>query len=400
MLKGKKILLGVTGSIAAYKAAILVRLLVKEGATVKVLMTPTAKEFIAPLTLATLSQSAVLCDMFVHESGTWNSHVDLGMWADLYLVAPASATTMSKMAHGNADNLVCVTFLAAKCPVIIAPAMDLDMYSHPATLRNMEILSSYGCRFIEPASGELASGLVGKGRLEDPEIIVEKVKAFFQEKEQLAGKKVLVTAGPTYERIDPVRFIGNFSSGKMGYALAEELANRGAEVKLVSGPVSIKVENSKIELIKVTSAAEMYNKCVELFPHSHGAIMCAAVADYTPVSPSVSKLKRETNEMTIALKANKDIAAELGKLKKKNQFLVGFALETDNELDNAKRKIEKKNLDFVVLNSLNTEGAGFQVDTNQISIIEKSGQIQNFELKPKTEVAKDIVNKIFGTRTI
>lgn len=398
LLKGKKILLAVTGSIAAYKAAILVRMLVKEGAEVKVLMTPLAKEFITPLTLATLSKNPILVDFFNPENGDWNSHVDLGLWADAYLIAPATANTIGKMANGIADNLVITTYLSARCKVFVAPAMDLDMFSHPTTTRNLSILKSFGNIIIEPATGELASGLEGKGRMEEPENIVKALAEHFEGKvknvKDLLHKKIMVTAGPTYEAIDPVRFIGNYSSGKMGFAIAEELANRGAIVILVSGPVSIKPQHPNIQLIKISSANEMHEVCSTRFPHMDAAILSAAVADFTPVNPLPKKVKREKVNYVLELKPTTDIAADLGQLKKPKQVLVGFALETNDELENAQKKLKSKNLDFIVLNSLNDPGAGFQVDTNKITIIDKNNNIQKFELKTKAEVATDIVNKL------
>ncbi len=398
LLKGKKILLAVTGSIAAYKAAILVRMLVKEGAEVKVLMTPLAKEFITPLTLATLSKNPILVDFFNPENGDWNSHVDLGLWADAYLIAPATANTIGKMANGIADNLVITTYLSARCKVFVAPAMDLDMFSHPTTTRNLSILKSFGNIIIEPATGELASGLEGKGRMEEPENIVKALAEHFAGKvknvKDLLHKKIMVTAGPTYEAIDPVRFIGNYSSGKMGFAIAEELANRGAIVILVSGPVSIKPQHPNIQLIKISSAGEMHEACSSRFAHMDAAILSAAVADFTPVDPLPKKVKREKVNYVLELKPTTDIAADLGQLKKPKQVLAGFALETNDELENAQKKLKSKNLDFIVLNSLNDPGAGFQVDTNKITIIDKNNNIQKFELKTKAEVATDIVNKL------
>lgn len=398
LLKGKKILLAVTGSIAAYKAAILVRMLVKEGAEVKVLMTPLAKEFITPLTLATLSKNPILVDFFNPENGDWNSHVDLGLWADAYLVAPATANTIGKMANGIADNLVITTYLSARCKVFVAPAMDLDMFSHPTTARNLATLKSFGNIVIEPATGELASGLEGKGRMEEPENIVKALAEYFagnvRNVKDLLHKKIMVTAGPTYEAIDPVRFIGNYSSGKMGFAIAEELANRGAMVILVSGPVSIKPVHPNIQLIKISSAEEMHEVCISRFPHMDAAILSAAVADFTPVNPMPKKVKREKENYVLELKPTTDIAAKLGSHKKPSQVLVGFALETNDELENAQKKLKSKNLDFIVLNSLNDPGAGFQVDTNKITVIDKNNNIQKFELKSKAEVATDIVNKL------
>ena len=394
MLRGKKIILGITGSIAAYKAASLVRLLVKQGAIVKVVMTPLAEEFITPVTMATLSQNTVLCDFFNHDNGEWNSHVDLGIWADLMLIAPITANTIAKMANGICDNLLLTTYLSVRCPVIIAPAMDFDMFKHPATIKNIKTLQSYGNIVIEPSEGELASGLQGKGRMEEPEIILKKVIDFFNSKKKLKSKKIIVTAGPTFEAIDPVRFIGNYSSGKMGYAIAEELAKNGADVILISGHVSLSPINKNITKIDVKSAQEMYDASIKYFDKADGAVMAAAVADFTPISSNDNKLKRGKNNLNIELKPTKDIAKELGKIKKNNQFLVGFALETNNEIENAKQKIINKNLDFIVLNSLKDEGSGFQFDTNKITIIDKNNKIENFELKLKTHVAKDIVNKI------
>lgn len=394
VLKDKHIIIGITGSIAAYKAAILIRLLVKAGAEVKVIMTPMAKQFITPLTLATLAKNPILVDFYNPENGDWNSHVDLGMWADLYLIAPASANTIGKMANGIADNLLLTTYLSAKCPVCVAPAMDLDMYAHPANLKNLETLKSYGNKIIEPASGELASGLMGKGRMEEPEAIVKYIEDFFFQPQELSGKHFLVTAGPTYEAIDPVRFIGNWSSGKMGYALAEELANRGANVTLVSGPTNLSTTNPNINRVNVISAEQMYQKCIEEFPNTNGAIMCAAVADYRPDSYSDVKIKRKSDDLTISLTPNKDIAAELGKTKTAEQILVGFALETNEEEQNSIKKLKSKNLDFIVLNSLRDKGAGFHHDTNKISIIFKDGKVEHFDLKSKAEVAQDIVNQV------
>lgn len=394
VLKDKHIIIGITGSIAAYKAAILIRLLVKSGAEVKVIMTPMAKQFITPLTIATLAKSPILVDFYNPENGDWNSHVDLGMWADLYLIAPASANTIGKMANGIADNLLLTTYLSAKCPVLVAPAMDLDMYAHPANLKNLETLKSYGNRIVEPASGELASGLIGKGRMEEPENIVKAVENFFFQPAELSGKHFLVTAGPTFEPIDPVRFIGNWSSGKMGYAIAEELAKRGAKVSLVSGPTNISSMHPNITKTDVVSAEEMYQKCIDIYPNTHGAVMCAAVADYRPDSYSDVKIKRKSNDLSINLTPNKDIAAELGKIKKQEQLLVGFALETNDEVQNSAKKLQSKNLDFIVLNSLRDKGAGFNHDTNKISIIFKDGKAEHFDLKSKADVAKDIVDQI------
>jgi phosphopantothenoylcysteine decarboxylase/phosphopantothenate--cysteine ligase len=396
MLKGKKIILGVTGSIAAYKAAYLLRLLMKEGAEVQVLMTPAGKQFITPVTMSALSNRPVLGEFFEAKDGHWHSHVDLGLWADLLLIAPASANTMGKMVTGICDNLLLTTFLSAKCPVMIAPAMDLDMYAHQATQENMRKLRGFGCMIVEPGTGELASGLFGKGRMEEPEGIVNRIKEYFssQSVSPLKNKKFLITAGPTYEKIDPVRFIGNYSSGKMGYAIAEVLAQRGATVKLVSGPVTVKAAHSSIEVISVESAQQMHDKCVELFPKMDGAIMSAAVADYTPVHSSAEKIKRTGDEMVIPLKPTIDIAAQLGQIKKENQVLVGFALESHDLLQNAQKKLFAKKLDFIVLNEAGKAGVGFMADTNQITIIDSQNNISNYPLKNKAEVAKDIVDKI------
>ena len=393
MLQGKKIILGVTGSIAAYKAAHLVRLLVKEGMEVKVIMTPLAKEFITPLTLATLSRNPILVEFFNPENGDWNSHVDLGMWADAYLIAPATANTIGKMVNGVADNLLLTTYLSAKCPVFIAPAMDLDMFAHPSTRRNIDILRSYGNQIIEPAVGQLASGLEGKGRMEEPENIVQFLDDYFTPK-LMSGKKVLITAGPTYEKIDPVRFVGNYSSGKMGFALADACAKQGAEVTLITGPVNVRAKHAAINRINVESAEEMYKAVLSKFDKMDGAILCAAVADFTPVSQSDYKLKREHDNLVVELKPTLDIAAEVGKIKRHEQFLVGFALETNNEEANAKSKMERKNFDFIVLNSLQDPNSGFGFDTNKVSIIHRSGLQREYELKSKLEVADDIINEI------
>ncbi len=394
MLKGKHIVVGVTGSIAAYKTASLVRLLVKEEAEVKVVMTPLAKAFITPLTLATLSKNPIMVDFYDPENGDWNSHVSMGLWADLYLVAPATANTMGKMAAGIADNLLLTTYLSAKCPVMIAPAMDLDMYRHPATQKNMEILRSYGNLIIEPEEGELASGLSGKGRMAEPEEIVEQIRNFFARTEELRGKKVLLTAGPTYEQIDPVRFIGNHSTGKMGFALAEELAKRGAEVTLVVGPVRLKTTRTSIRRVDVVSAAEMYEAVMQEALSADIVISCAAVEDFTPKEKSGVKLKRGNESLCIELLPTRDIAAELGKKKKAGQLLVGFALETNDEECNALVKLKKKNLDLIVLNSLRDEGAGFGVDTNKVTLIDRSEKTEVLDLKLKSEVAADIVDRI------
>ena len=394
MLKGKHIILGVTGSIAAYKAATLTRLLVKEGANVKVVMTPLAKEFITPLTMATLSKSPIMVDFYNPENGDWNSHVDLGLWADLYLIAPASANTIGKMAGGIADNLLLTTYLSAKCPVMVAPAMDLDMYKHPATQRNLKVLQSFGNIIIEPESGELASGLIGKGRMEEPERIVAFIADYFARQEDFKGKKVVVTAGPTYEKIDPVRFIGNYSSGKMGLAIAEEFAGRGAEVVLVCGPVNLKTSHPAIRRVDVESAAQMYEVTSKEFVNSDVAVLSAAVADFTPKEKADHKIKRGKDDLLLELLTTKDIAAELGRIKTQSQLLVGFALQTNDEEVNALSKMQRKNLDMIVLNSLNDKGAGFSVDTNKVTILDKAGDKTVYELKTKVEVAKDIVDQI------
>lgn len=392
MLKGKNILLGVTGSIAAYKAAHLIRLLVKKGATVQALMTPAGKEFITPLTLSTLTGRPVYSDFFSEKDGRWHSHVSLGLWADAMLIAPATASTMGKMAHGIADNLLVTCYMSCKAPVFIAPAMDLDMYAHPSTHANLDLLRSFGNYIIEPAAGELASGLVGKGRMDEPENIVAYLENYFASKQELNGKKVVITAGPTYEKIDPVRFIGNYSSGKMGFALAEACAEAGADVTLIAGPVDMKTIHSSIKRIDVESASQMYDAAMAQTADANAVILCAAVADFTPVSRADEKIKREKEDMTITLKPTQDIAAAVGANKKEGQVLVGFALETQNEQNNAMAKLEKKNLDFIVLNSLRTPGAGFKVDTNQVTIIERNGNQTAFELKSKQSVAQDIVS--------
>jgi len=393
MLQGKKIILGVTGSIAAYKSAQIIRLLVKAGAEVKVIMTALSKEFITPLTLATLAKNPILIDFFDPSNGDWNSHVDLGIWADAYLIAPATANTIGKMATGIADNLLLTTYLSAKCPVFVAPAMDLDMFAHPAMTRNLELLSSIGNMIIQPSFGELASGLEGKGRMEEPENIVRFLDDFFTVK-PLKGKKILITAGPTYEKIDPVRFVGNYSTGKMGFALAEGCARQGADVCLITGPVQLKTVHPNIERINVQSAKEMHEEVMNRFYGMDGAILCAAVADFTPVEEAQSKLKREKENLILELKPTLDIAASVGNMKTDSQFLVGFALETNNEEANAIGKIASKNLDFIVLNSLNDKDAGFGYDTNKISIIHRSGTKKDFELKSKSDVAEDIIEEI------
>lgn len=388
-------MLGITGGIAAYKCAPLVREFVKRGAEVKVVMTPLAKQFITPLTMATLSKNPILVDFFNPENGEWNSHVNLGMWADVYLIAPATANTIGKMANGVADNLLLTSYLSAKCPVFFAPAMDLDMYKHPAVQKNIATLISYGNHVIEPGTGFLASGLEGKGRMAEPSDIVVALENFFESKSDMAGKKVMITAGPTYEKIDPVRFIGNYSSGKMGFALAEECADRGAEVTLIAGPTSLKTVNGKINRINVESAQQMFDAAVENSPSADVQILCAAVADYRPSVTADKKIKREkTGEMTLTLVPNPDIAAALGKIKRENQVNVGFALETNDEATNAKDKCARKNFDFIVMNSLKDKGAGFQVDTNKITIFTAGGDVMEYPLKTKKEVAADIVDAV------
>ncbi|MBR2331155.1 MAG: bifunctional phosphopantothenoylcysteine decarboxylase/phosphopantothenate--cysteine ligase CoaBC [Alistipes sp.] len=392
MLKGKHIILGITGSIAAYKSAVLCRLLVSAGAEVKVVMTPLAKQFITPLTMATLSKNPILVDFFNPENGEWNSHVSLGEWADCYLIAPATANTMAKMASGVADNLLLTTYLSARCKVAIAPAMDLDMYRHASTQRNMAQLRADGVHIIEPQSGELASGLVGKGRMAEPQDIVREVEAMFDEKKKsLQGKHFLVTAGATIEPIDPVRFISNHSSGKMGYAVAEALAQRGAKVSLVSGRTALGVP-AGVERIDVLSAEQMYEACCRLWAEVDGAIMCAAVADYTPTVVADQKIKKGDGDMSIALKRTRDIAATLGE-NKGSRLLVGFAMETENEMANAESKLQRKNMDFIVLNSLRQEGAGFRGDTNVVSIIDSESRV-DLPLMSKREVADRIVDKM------
>lgn len=397
MLKGKKIILGITGSIAAYKACYIIRGLIKQGAEVQVVITPAGKEFITPITLSALTSKPVISEFFAQRDGTWNSHVDLGLWADAMLIAPATASTIGKMANGIADNMLITTYLSAKAPVFVAPAMDLDMYAHPSTQKNLETLRSYGNHIIEPATGELASHLVGKGRMEEPENIIRVLDEFFSSSDELQGKKIVITAGPTYEKIDPVRFIGNYSSGKMGFALAEECARRGAQVTLIAGPVQLKTQHSRIRRVDVESAEEMYEAAKVYFADAAAGILCAAVADFRPAAVADNKIKREKEEeLTLHLQSTKDIAANLGALKSKNQVLVGFALETNNEQQNAEGKLERKNFDFIVLNSLNDEGAGFRHDTNKISIIDKQGRT-DYPLKPKTEVAQDIIDRLVAT---
>ena len=393
-LEGKHIVLGVTGSIAAYKAAYLVRLLIKRGAEVQVVMTPAAKEFITPLTLSTLTRKPVVSEFFSGRDGTWNSHVELGQWADAMLIAPCTASTLGKMANGIADNMLATTYFSMKAPVFIAPAMDLDMYRHPVTQRNIETLRGIGNIIIEPASGELASQLIGKGRMEEPENIAGVLEDFFGSDSQLSKKKVLITAGPTHERIDPVRYIGNDSTGKMGFALAEECARRGAHVTLIAGPVNIKTSNPNIHRIDVVTAQEMYEQSMKHFPQNDAAILCAAVADFTPIVTADSKIKRK-GEMTLTLKPTQDIAAALGAIKRADQRMVGFALETDNEFDHAVDKLERKNLDFIVLNSLRDPGAGFGYDTNKVTLIDRKESV-SLPLQSKKDVAKAIISKLVG----
>ncbi|MDX9773924.1 MAG: bifunctional phosphopantothenoylcysteine decarboxylase/phosphopantothenate--cysteine ligase CoaBC [Bacteroidales bacterium] len=400
MLKGRKILLGVTGGIAAYKAAVIIRLLVKEGAEVKVVMTPLAKEFITPLTLATLSKNPVLVDFFDPEDGRWNSHIDLGLWADLFIIAPATANTMGKLAAGIADNLLLTTYLSARCPVFLAPSMDLDMLAHPATMSNIERLRSYGNHIIEPDTGELASGLEGRGRMAEPEVIVKEIREFLSKKKidklPLKELRVFINAGPTMEPIDPVRFISNHSSGRMGIALADEAARLGAEVTLVLGPVSLRPSERNINIVDVRTASEMMDASVKAFRGCDIAILAAAVADFRPVTTLSEKIKRGAGKMMITLQPTEDIAAVLGGMKQKNQILVGFALETENEVNNAVGKLQRKSLDLIILNSLRDEGAGFGFDTNRITIIDSNNNIDKFELKSKNEVASDIYKKIIS----
>ena len=392
-LKGKKIVLGITGSIAAYKAAYLIRALIKKGAEVQVVITPSGKEFITPITLSALTSEPVVSEFFSQRDGTWNSHVDLGLWADVMIIAPATAATIGKMANGIADNMLITTYLSMKAPVFIAPAMDLDMYAHPATQKNLNTLRSYGNRIIEPGEGELARNLVGKGRMEEPDNIVKALEEFFIQQNELSKKKILITAGPTYEKIDPVRFIGNYSSGKMGFALAEECAKHGAEVTLICGPVQLTTNHSNIHRIDVESAEEMYQAATKYFPTMDAGILCAAVADFTADHIADEKIKRKGDELHICLKPTKDIAASIGKIKKPNQTLVGFALETNDEQQNAQSKLERKNFDFIVLNSLNDKGAGFRCDTNKITIIDKI-KATEYPLKSKALVAKDIIDRL------
>ncbi len=394
-LKGKHIILGITGSIAAYKAAYIIRALVKKGAEVQVVITPAGKEFITPITLSALSSNPVISEFFSNRDGSWHSHVDLGLWADAMLIAPATASTIGKMANGIADNMLVTTYLSCKAPVFIAPAMDLDMFAHPSTQQNLDRLRSFGNHIIEPAEGELASHLVGKGRMEEPDKIIAVLEEFFASRTVLEKKKIVITAGPTYEKIDPVRFIGNYSSGKMGFALAEACAQQGAEVTLIAGPVSLTTTHPNIQRIDVESAEEMYQAAMTAFPEADAGILCAAVADYRPEIQADEKIKRESKgEMMLHLVPNKDIAASLGAIKREGQVLVGFALETNNEATNAESKLKRKNLDFIVLNSLRDAGAGFRCDTNKISIIDRQGETTGYPLKSKQGVAVDIVNKL------
>lgn len=395
MLKGKHIVLGITGGIAAYKSALLARMLVKAGAEVQPIMTPSAREFITPLTLSTLTGKPVITEFFTANTGEWHSHVDLGLWADAMIIAPATACTLAKMAGGVADNMLVTTYLSARCPVFAAPAMDLDMWAHPTTVRNLATLKSDGVTIIEPAAGELASHLTGKGRMEEPEKIMEELDAYFRKGADMEGKRVLITAGPTHEMIDPVRFIGNFSSGKMGFALAEECVARGAEVVLVTGPVALRSEAKRIRRIDVVSALDMLEACEKEFDGCDAAILCAAVADYRPETAADRKLKRENQgEMDLKLVRNPDIAATLG-ARKGDRTLVGFALETDSERDNALKKIKVKNLDWIVLNSLRDPEAGFGKDTNKVTLLSSGGEELAFPAKSKREVASDIVNSVF-----
>ena len=391
MLENKKIVLGITGGIAAYKACNLARLLIKKDAEVQVVMTPSAKEFITPLTLSTLTHKPVVSEFFDRRDGSWHSHVDIGLWADAMIVAPATASSIGKMANGIADNMLVTTYLSMKAPVFVAPAMDLDMFAHPSTRQNIQRLVAYGNHIIEPGTGFLASKLEGKGRMEEPEKIVEVLEQYFAKQQRLSGKKVLITAGPTYEKIDPVRFVGNYSSGKMGFALAEACALQGAEVTLVSGPVMLQTKHPAIRRIDVESAQEMYDAATSHFPEADITILSAAVADFTPETTADKKIKRKGDELVLNLRPTQDIAAALGTLKKDNQLLVGFALETDNEMQNAQSKMERKNLDFIVLNSLQDKGAGFRVDTNKITILDRQQGTTAYDVKTKQEVAEDIV---------
>jgi phosphopantothenoylcysteine decarboxylase / phosphopantothenate---cysteine ligase len=397
MLKGKRILIGVTGGIAAYKTASLIRLLVKEDAEVKVIMTQHAKDFITPLTLATLSKNPVVSEFYNPENGDWNSHVNLGLWADLFLIAPATANSIAKMANGIADNLLLTTYFSARCPVFVAPSMDLDMLKHPATVINIETIKAFGNIVLEPATGELASGLTGKGRMAEPEEIVKELISFFSKKKSykpLKGKYLLINAGPTREPIDPVRFISNYSSGRMGIAIADAAAEYGASVDLVLGPVNISPVSNEINVINVTTADSMASECLSRFPECDIAVLSAAVADFTPQKISSRKIRKDGGGLTLELKPTIDIAYELGKIRKPSQILAGFALETNNEIESATEKLKRKNLDFIVLNSLNEKGAGFELPTNRVTIIDRNNNIDKFELKSKEEVARDILDKI------
>ena len=391
-MTNKKIILAISGSIAAYKSAYLTRLLVKNGAEVQVLMTDSACQFITPLTLSTLSKRPVISEII--SDSAWNNHVELGLWADAFVVAPATATTLSKMAAGNADNIVTATYLSARCPVFVAPAMDLDMWTHGATRRNLDLLRGDGCHIIPVGHGELASGLVGDGRMAEPEDILAFLNAFFAQKKDLLGKKILVTAGPTYEALDPVRFIGNRSSGKMGYAIAEELAERGAEVVLISGPTKLTAQHPSVKCLKVESAQQMFERTTAEFPNCDAAILAAAVADYRPKKVSDVKIKKKDSEMSLDLEKTPDIAAQLGTIKQAHQRTIGFALETNNEFENAVSKLKRKNFDCIVLNSMRDKGAGFNSDTNKISIIFDDTTFKTFDLKSKDDVAKDIVDNL------
>lgn len=394
-LKGQRILIGITGSIAAYKIPLLIRLLKKSGAEVRVIMTEASTDFVTPLTISTLSESPVFIDPFDKRTGAWNSHIELGNWADLFLIAPVSANTLAKMAMGIADNLLMTTYLAARCPVFFAPAMDLDMYKHPVTQRNIEIIRTFGHRLIEPREGELASGLCGAGRMEEPEEMARIIADYFKPLKSFEGKKVLITAGPTFENIDPVRFIGNYSSGKMGFALAETMARRGATVTLISGPVQLSVKSNEINRIDITSAKQMLDACQQNAGQADIIIMAAAVADYQPMQISDQKIKKNESLLSIDLKPTIDILSQLSKNRKPGQIIVGFALETENELSNARKKLQNKNADIIVLNSLREPGSGFKTETNKVSILDRSGNVREYDLKAKTEVAADIADYIF-----
>ena len=396
MLQGKKIVIGITGSIAAYKIPFLIRILIREGAEIKVIMTPAATDFVTPLTISTLSRNSVIIDPFLKNTGEWNNHVELGLWADLMVFAPVTANTLSKMANGLADNFLVTAYLSARCPVFIVPAMDMDMYNHPSTQRNLEIIKGYGNVLIEPQTGELASGLSGPGRMEEPVNILNNIIDYFNSKKDLKGKKVLITAGPTFEKIDAVRYIGNFSSGRMGFALANEASSRGAEVTLITGPTALKTDLQRIKRIDISSAREMLNECMNFFPQSDLTIMSAAVADYSVMSPVDVKIKKNQNRLTLDLSPTPDILKKLGGMKKKNQILVGFALESNDEFANAILKMKSKNLDMIVLNSLKDKGAGFGEKTNKITIISRKNKIIHGQLKDKAEVANDILDVVIS----